>query len=253
MSGHSKWANIKHKKARVDEKRGKIFTKIGIELVMAARQGGGDPEVNFRLKMAIQKAKEANMPSDNIQRVIQRATGNQDGANYEELVYEGYGPGGVAVLLQIATDNRNRTASDIRHTFSKNGGNLGESGCVAWMFKTKGLLTVDLEKSKGDIEELTLKAIEAGVEDVEAGDNTLQVITAPEDLEETRAALEELGVKVKEAEVTMLPQNTVEVEDPDKARQILRLLDALEDHDDVQAVHANVEIPEDVLDKLGED
>lgn len=253
MSGHSKWANIKHKKARVDEKRGKLFTKLGIELVMAARQGGGDPEANLRLKMAIQKAKEANMPSENIQRVIQRATGNLEGANYEELVYEGYGPGGVAVLLQITTDNRNRTASEIRHIFSKNGGNLGESGCVAWMFSSKGLLTLDLEKSSGDPEEITLQAIEAGVEDVEAGDNSLQVITAPGELEGTRAALEGMGIRVKEAEVTMLPQNTLEIADPEKARQILRLLDALEDHDDVQAVHANVEIPEEVLDKLGEE
>ncbi|KKM09213.1 transcriptional regulator [Clostridiales bacterium PH28_bin88] len=250
MSGHSKWANIKHRKAKMDEKRGKLFTKLGRELVIAVKQGGGDPEANPRLKVAIQKAREANMPMENINRNIQKATGELGGVDFEETVYEGYGPGGVAVLLNITTDNRNRTAGEIRYLFSRNGGNLGESGCVAWMFDPKGVITLDTSSGQMDSEEVMLQAIEAGAEDVSVDDGVLEVITAPEDLERVKQGLSGAGLKFEQAEMTMVPKNTVTVEDEGQARQVLRLMELLEDHDDVQAVFANFDIPEEIMSKI---
>jgi len=254
VSGHSKWANIKHRKAKVDAQRGKLFTKLGRELIVAARLGGGDPEANPRLKLAIQRAREANMPMESIQRAIQRGTGEIAGESYEEVVYEGYGPGGVAILLNLTTDNRNRTASEIRHLFSKHGGSLGESGCVAWMFDSRGLITVELGQGAPEADEIMLWAIEAGAEDVNHNeeDNTIEIVTEPGNLEAVKQALAEKGVPIATAEVTMLPKSTVNVSDPEVARRLLRLLDVLEDHDDVQAVYANFDIPQSLLRELEE-
>lgn len=254
MAGHSKWANIKHRKAKVDAERGKLFTKLGRELIVAARLGGGDPEANPRLKLAIQKAKEANMPMENIQRAIQRGTGEIGGEAYEEVVYEGYGPGGVAILLNLTTDNRNRTAAEIRHLFSKHGGSLGESGCVAWMFDSRGLITVELDQLKLPAEEVMLWAIEAGAEDVNLNEeeNCVEVVTEPGQLQAVKEALASKGVPIASAEVTMLPKTTVSVSDPEVARRLLRLLDTLEDHDDVQAVYSNFDIPSSLLRELEE-
>lgn len=252
VAGHSKWANIKHRKAKMDEKRGKLFTKIGRELIIAARLGGGDPEANPRLKAAIQKAKAANMPNENIQRAIMRGTGEIEGAAYEEVTYEGYGPGGVALLLNIATDNRNRTAAEIRYIFSRNGGNLGESGCVSWMFQPKGVINIAVPP--GDKrEEISLQAIEAGAEDVDDSDpEILEVYTAPEDLEVVRQALAQAGAEITSAEVQMVPNNTVTINDPETAAKVLKLVDLLEDHDDVQAVFSNFDIPEEIMEQLGQ-
>lgn len=249
MAGHSKWANIKHRKAKVDEKRAKIFTKIGRELMVAVRQGGPDPEANPRLKAVIQKAKSFNMPSENIMRHIQKATGGTDNTNYEELVYEGYGPGGVAILMDIMTDNRNRTAGEIRHLFSRNGGNLGESGCVAWMFQSKGIINLEL-KDTDDPDAVMLEVIEAGAEDVSVNDRTVEVVTAPEDFERVKEALANAGYKIQSAELTKVPQTTVQVTDPEQAKQLLKLLDLLEDHDDVQNVYANFDIPDELLEQI---
>ncbi len=248
MSGHSKWANIKRTKAKVDEKKGKIFSKMAREIIVAARQGGGNPEANFRLKTAILKAKEYNLPADNIARAIAKGTGEAGGADYEEIVYEGYGPGGVAVLLEIMTDNRNRTASEIRHIFSKNGGNLGETGCVSWMFSRKGLVTVDKEGSPSE-EELMLTALEAGAGDLGDEGEVFEVTCPPESLEPVRDALEKAGAKIAGAEITMVPQNYVELRG-DEAAKMLKLVDTLEDHDDVQKVHANFDIPDDEMARL---
>ncbi|HHW42922.1 YebC/PmpR family DNA-binding transcriptional regulator [Desulfofundulus thermobenzoicus] len=242
MSGHSKWSTIKRKKAKVDAQRGKIFTRLAREIIVAARQGGGDPDANPRLKAAIQRAKEANIPNENIQRAIQKGTGELGGANYEEIVYEGYGPGGVAVMLEIMTDNRNRTAGEIRHLFSRYGGNLGESGCVSWMFEKKGLIVVDRDGL--DEDELMLAALEAGAEDMRTEDESFEIITAPAEFEQVRSALVEKGIPVSEAEVTMVPQSTVKLTGKE-AEQMMRLMDALEDHDDVQEVYANFELEED--------
>ncbi|MBC7343208.1 MAG: YebC/PmpR family DNA-binding transcriptional regulator [Clostridia bacterium] len=244
MSGHSKWANIKFRKAKVDAERGKLFTKLGREIIVAAKLGGGDPESNFRLKAAIQRAREANMPNENIQRAIAKGTGGMEGSDYEEIIYEGYGPAGVAVMLRLLTDNRNRTAAEIRHLFSRYGGSLGESGCVAWMFSRKGSLTVDLAATSIDKDEVILEAIEAGAEDVQEDDNIVQVITLPEDLQEIREKLEQKGIPVQQAELAMVPQTTIPIADVSTAQQVLRFMDALEDHDDVQAVWANFDIPE---------
>ncbi|MCR4420157.1 MAG: YebC/PmpR family DNA-binding transcriptional regulator [Clostridia bacterium] len=254
MSGHSKWANIKHRKARVDAQKGKLFTRLGRELIVAARLGGGDPEANPRLKLAIQRAREANMPMENIQRAIQKGTGEIAGETYEEVVYEGYGPGGVAIMLSLATDNRNRTASEIRHLFSRYGGNLGESGCVAWMFESRGLITVELEDVSQTADDIMLWAIEAGAEDVNLReeDNFIEIVTEPGQLEQVRKALEGRRVAVASAEVTMLPKTTVSISDPELARRVLRLVDVLEDHDDVQAVYANFDIPASLMRELEE-
>jgi YebC/PmpR family DNA-binding regulatory protein len=254
VSGHSKWANIKHRKARVDAQKGKLFTRLGRELIVAARLGGGDPEANPRLKLAIQRAREANMPMENIQRAIQKGTGEIAGETYEEVVYEGYGPGGVAIMLSLATDNRNRTASEIRHLFSRYGGNLGESGCVAWMFESRGLITVELEDVSQTADDIMLWAIEAGAEDVNLReeDNFIEIVTEPGQLEQVRKALEGRRVAVASAEVTMLPKTTVSISDPELARRVLRLVDVLEDHDDVQAVYANFDIPASLMRELEE-
>ncbi len=249
MAGHSKWANIKHRKARVDAQKGKIFTKLAREIIVAAKEGGGDPDANFALRLVVQKAKEANMPNDNIMRAIKRGTGELGGGNFESFAYEGYGPGGVALMLDINTDNRNRTAADIRHLLSKHNGSLGESGCVSWMFKRKGLISV--ERTEGlDADELMLLALEAGAEDVLEEEDTVEVTASPEDLEKVKAALEDGGFKVAMSEVAMLPETEVKVEEKDMAEKLLRLVDALEDHDDVQNVYANFDISDDILEDI---
>lgn len=250
MSGHSKWANIKHQKARSDEKKGKEFTKIAKELIIAARQGGGDPEGNSKLKMMIQKAKAINMPNDNIDRAIKKGAGELEGDAFEELLYEGYGPNGVAVMLDIATDNRNRTASEIRHLFSKHNGNLGESGCVAWMFKRCGLITVNRENIDTDPDEFMLKVLEFGAEDVRDDDDVIEVITAPDDFMAVKEAMEQDGISIEDADIVMLPQNMVDINDEEQARKIMKLIDVLEDHDDVQNVYMNGNIPDEIMEKL---
>ncbi len=244
MSGHSKWANIKRRKGKMDAIRGKVTTKISREITIAARAGGADPVGNMRLKLALQKAKENNVPKENIQRAIQKGVGALDGGNYEEIVYEGYGPGGVAVLLEIMTDNRNRTAADIRHLFTKNGGNLGESGCVAWMFDKKGLFLVD--KAAISEEDLMLVALDAGAEDIRTDGDQYEIITAPDDWDAVAKALEAAKVPAASAQITMVPQTTVELTGAD-AEKMLRLMDALEEHDDVQEVYSNVDIPDELL------
>ncbi|MBW2506841.1 MAG: YebC/PmpR family DNA-binding transcriptional regulator [Deltaproteobacteria bacterium] len=248
MSGHSKWSTIKRKKGAVDAKRGKIFTRLIKEITVAARMGGGDPVGNPRLRAAIASAKTENMPKDNIERAIKKGTGELEGAVYEEITYEGYGPGGVAILVDCMTDNKNRTVADIRHYFSKSGGNLGESGCVSWMFTKKGTILVDKEDINE--EELMEKALEAGAEDVVEEDNVFQVVTSPDDFEDVREALEADGVKFIEAAVAMVPQNTVDITDEKTAGQILTLLERLEDHDDVQNVYANFDIPDDIIESV---
>ena len=251
MSGHSKWANIKHKKARVDAQKGKIFTKLGREIIVAARLGGADPNANFRLKIAVQKAKSANMPTENIQRAIQRGAVGLDGSNYEEILYEGYGPGGVAVMMEIMTDNRNRTAGEIRHVFSKNGGNLGETGCVSWMFKRQGQLIINREETEEqDEDEVMLLALDAGAEDVRSDDETFQILTDPDNFELVKNNLEQTGFKFDEAGITMIPQTTVAEADQEQAIKLLRLIDLLDDHDDVQEVYANFDIDDSILENL---
>lgn len=244
MSGHSKWAGIKHKKAKVDAQRGRIFTKLIREITVAARVGGGDPTGNPRLRLAIEKAKAVNMPQDNIQRAILKGTGELPGVSYEEYIYEGYGPGGVAVLLEVLTDNKNRTAPEIRKAFAKHGGNLGESGCVAWMFEKKGLIQV--EAATVDEDRLLGVALEAGAEDVRRSDNTFEIITAPKDLERVKESLTKERIRIVDGEVTMLPQSTVRLEGK-RAQQMLQLMEALEEHDDVQNVYANFDIPEEIM------
>lgn len=250
MSGHSKWSTIKHKKARTDEKKGKEYTRIAKEIILAARSGGGDPEGNSKLKLVVQKAKALNMPNDNIARAIKKGTGEIESDAIEELNYEGYAAGGVAVLLDIATDNRNRTASDIRHLFSKHGGNLGESGCVSYLFDRVGLITVNREDIKTDPEEFMLKAIELGADDVrEDDDDVLEIITTPDMFMEVKESLEK-EVALEDADIVMLPQTTVEITDEAVAIKILKLIDVLEDHDDVQNLYSNFSIPDDLMEKL---
>lgn len=249
MAGHSKWANIKHRKARQDAQKGKIFTKLGKEIIVAVKQGGSDPDVNPKLKATIQKCRDANMPMDNINRTIAKAAGELDGVNYEEIVYEGYGPAGVAVLLKVTTDNRNRTVGEIRHLFSKHGGNLGEAGCVAWMFESKGLITLNKEDNSVDIDELMLLALDAGAEDVKDEGDLIEIVTAPEELHQVKESLVEQGLKPEVAELTMIPQSTVALEGDD-ARKMMRLMELLEDHDDVQDVYANFDISDEQLEAL---
>ncbi|KAF1084514.1 putative transcriptional regulatory protein [Sporotomaculum syntrophicum] len=241
MSGHSKWSTIKRKKAKVDSARGKVFTRLAKEIIAAARQGGGDPEANLRLKNAIAKAKEVNIPNDNIQRAIKRGTGELGGANFEELTYEGYGPGGVAVMVDIMTDNRNRTAGELRHLFSKYGGNLGETGCVSWMFDARGVLVVDKGDLQVDSDELLLTALDAGALDVKEEDDTFEIITEPDAIEQVMETLAVEGIKVSDSEVTKIPQTTVMITGSQQ-EQMLKLMDILEDHDDVQEVFANFDI-----------
>lgn len=252
MSGHSKWANIKHKKGKQDALKGKVFTKLGRELIVAARMGGGpNPDINFRLKIAIQKAKAANMPNDNIQRAIQKGAGEQDANNFEELVYEGYGPGGVAIMINILTDNRNRTAGEIRHIFAKNGGNMGETGCVSWMFKQKGYITLEKEKLNLSEDDLLLLVLEKGAEDLKLEDEEeVEIYTDPENLESVKDGLEEVGVEVANAEISMISETSVEVTDPEQAKLLLRLMDYLEEHDDVQDTFTNFDISEELMEQM---
>ncbi|HYI98283.1 MAG TPA: YebC/PmpR family DNA-binding transcriptional regulator [Thermoleophilaceae bacterium] len=246
MSGHSKWASIKHKKAATDAKRGALFTKLTRAITVAAREGG-DPEGNAALALAVQKAKDASMPKDNIERAIAKGTGaDQDAAAFETVLYEGYGPGGVAVLVEALTDNRNRTSSDVRHAFSKSGGNLGEPGSVAWIFEKKGQIVVDA--ARYDEDDL-MPAIDAGAEDVALDGDVLEVITGPGDLVAIRAALEQAGVELQSAELAMRPTNRVTL-DETQAGALMRLLDTLDDNDDVQAVHANFDVDADVLERV---
>lgn len=248
MSGHSKWSTIKRKKGANDAKRGKIFTKLIKEITVAAKMGGGDIDGNPRLRSAVTAAKSENMPKDNIERAIKKGTGDVGGAVYDEILYEGYGPGGVAVLVETMTDNKNRTVADIRHFFAKSNGNLGESGCVGWMFDKRGVIVIDADGV--DEEELMDLAIEAGAEDVVEDESTFQVITAPEDFSEVVDILEKNGIKAVEASISMVPKNTVEVTEEKPARSLLKLLENLEDHDDVQKVHANFDIPDEIMEKL---
>ena len=246
MSGHSKWASIKHKKKATDAKRGQEFTKLSRAIIVAVRDGGPEPASNLALQNAIEKARQASMPKDNIERAIARASGEgADAAAYETVTYEGYGPGGVAVYVEALTDNRNRTASDVRHLFSKHDGNLGESGVVAWLFERKGVVLVPADGV--DEDELTLAAADAGAEDVELDESTLRVTCAPEQLAAVREALEAAGFPVEDAQPTMLPKTTVAVEDEATARKLVRLMDALEENDDVQGVYANFDISEQLL------
>lgn len=242
MSGHSKWANIKRKKAKVDAVKGTVFSRLTKEIMAAAKRGGPNPDSNFKLRMAIEKAKSQNLPQANIERAIRRATGQEEGVHYEEIVYEGYGPGGTAVYLQILTDNRNRTAGEIRHLFSRHGGSLGETGCVAWMFEPKGRLVI--EDASRTEEELLDLAIEAGADDLVREEDGYQVLTAPELLDDVRSRFEQEGIVVEEAELIRLPKTTVAVGGKD-AEQLAELLDLLEDHDDVERVFSNAEFPDD--------
>ncbi|MBW1680847.1 MAG: YebC/PmpR family DNA-binding transcriptional regulator [Deltaproteobacteria bacterium] len=248
MSGHSKWSTIKHKKGAADARRGKIFTKLIKEITVAARLGGGDPDSNPRLRQAIAAAKAQNMPKENIERGIKKGTGELEGVNYEEVNYEGYGPGGTAVLVECLTDNRNRAVAEVKHLFERNGGSLGEPGCVSWMFQKKGLIA--LEKDKVDEDELLDVALEAGAEDVREEDTVFEVTVEPSDFEAVRKAIEDAGMPYTLAEITMIPQNTVKLEGK-KAQQMLNLMQALEDNDDVNHVYANFDIPDEVMEALG--
>jgi YebC/PmpR family DNA-binding regulatory protein len=247
MSGHSRWSQIKRKKGKTDVQRGKLFSKILREITVAARHGGGDPKGNLRLKAATEAARAANMPADNIKRAIQKGTGELPGEQYEEITYEGYGPGGVAVLLRVLTDNKNRTGPEIRHLFEKQGGRMGTAGCVAWMFERRGLITVDAQRIKED--EVLEKALEAGAADVKAIEKVFEIATAPDEMESVRQTLESQSVPVLEAQIDMVPQSTVKVEGKDAAA-VLRLIEALEEQDDVQSVHSNYDIADDVIEAI---
>lgn len=247
MSGHSKWATIKRKKGKLDAERGRMFTKLIKEITVAARQGGGDPEANPRLRTAIATAKAANMPADNIKKAIHKGTGELPGVNYEEVTYEGYGPAGVAIYLTVTTDNKNRTVAEIRHIFSRFNGNLGENGCVSWMFEKKGVITVPTNV----VDEDTLMeiALDAGALDLSNQGDVFEVATPANDLEKVRAALEKKSIPVQSAETTMIPQNTIRL-DERQAETMLKLYEALEEHDDVQKVYANFDIDESLMNKL---
>jgi YebC/PmpR family DNA-binding regulatory protein len=247
MSGHSRWSQIKRKKGKADVQRGKLFSKILREITVAARNGGGDLKGNMRLKAAVETAKEVNMPAENIKRAIQKGTGELPGESYEEITYEGYAAGGVAVLIQVLTDNRNRTAPELRHTFEKGGGNMGASGAVAWMFDRKGIILVDAEKIGED--DLMAKALDAGATDMRRAEKVFEITTAPAEMDAVRDALAKAGVPILEAQVTYVPQSTVRVEGP-TATSVVRLIDALEELDDVQHVYANYDIPDEVLEAI---
>jgi YebC/PmpR family DNA-binding regulatory protein len=247
MAGHSKWANTKHRKERVDAKRGKLFTRLLREITVASRMGGGDPDANPRLRNAIGEARSSNVPSDNIERAIKKGTGELEGASYEEMILEGYGPNGVAVLVEAMSDNRNRTVSEIRHLFSRHGGSLGENGCVAWMFDRRGLFLIPRDGM--DEDEAMELALELGVDDMELAESQVEIHTSPEDYQRVRDELEERGVALETKELAMLPQSYVEV-GADSAAQTMRLMEALEDHDDTQNVWANFDIDDDLLAEL---
>lgn len=249
MAGHSKWANIKHKKAKEDAKKGKVFSKISKKITASARHSGGDINLNTELRALVQKAREANMPGDNIERAIKKGTGELEGVRYEEFQYEGYGPSGVAMYVELMSDNRNRTAAEIRHLFSKHGGNLGESGCVAWMFDRKGQIVIDGSEMPFNEDELLLAVLEVGAEDVEFVDQVATVYTGPSALMEVREKLL-TEYTIMEAEIAMIPQNPMVISDLETAKKVLKLLDLLEDHDDVQAVYANFDLSEEVLEQI---
>ncbi len=246
MSGHSKWSTIKRQKGANDAKRGAMFTKVAREIMVAARAGGGDPDANYRLRLAMDKARTINMPADNIKRAIERATASGEGDAFEEIVYEGYGPGGVAVLVEAATDNRNRTAAEVRSIFAKSGGQLAGSGAVAWQFEARGLITVAREGA--DPDEVALAAIDAGAADVDTESDPIEIFTEPADLEAVRKALDAAGVPVEDAENAMIAKQTATV-DPDHVRRVLRLIDLLEELDDVQRVTSNADIPEELMEE----
>ena len=244
MGGHSHWSQVKRQKGAADAKRGQLFTKLGREITVAARQGGADPESNFRLRLAVQRARDNNMPNDTIERAIKRGAGGPDAAELIEATYEGYGPGGVAVLIDVVTDNRNRSVSEIRATMGRAGANLSEAGSVAWLFDNKGLIAINAGDSNS--EDLALTAIDAGAEDVDIQDGRLEVYTRAEDLEKVRQALQEHGIEIESAELTKVPKSTINLGEKE-ALQALRLLDKLEELDDVQRVHSNAEFPDEVL------
>jgi YebC/PmpR family DNA-binding regulatory protein len=249
VSGHSKWSSIKHKKGAADAKRGKLFSKLSRAIIVAAKEGGPDPAANLALANAVEKARSYSMPKDNIERAIARGSGaDADAQAFETVVYEGYGPSGVAVIVEALTDNRNRTASDVRHVFSKNDGNLGGSGAVAWLFERRGVVLVDADGV--DEDELTLAAAEGGADDVRRDGTSFEVTSAPESLVTVREAIEGAGIPIASAELTMVPKTTVEVGEEAAAKKILRLMDALEENDDVQDVYANFDIPEQVLEAV---
>jgi YebC/PmpR family DNA-binding regulatory protein len=247
MSGHSKWHSIKHKKGAADKARGKLFAVLIRQIEVAARAGGGDPESNATLRTMIQKARDNSVPMDTIHRAIKRGTGEEEGVVYEQVTYEGYAPGGVAVIVQALTDNRNRTSAEIKNLFSRNGGSFAEPGAVSWQFERKGIVNVD---KSVDEDELLLAAADAGADDVQDGGDNWQVTTAPTDLHSVRTAIEEAGYKVASADLTMIPTTTVELTEESQAKTVLRLADALEDHDDVEAVYANFDIPDAVLEAV---
>ncbi len=248
MAGHSKWKNIQVRKSAQDAKKGKVFTKVTKEIMLAAKAGGGDVMINARLRSAIAAAKAVNLPKDKIDQAVKKGTGELAGGNIDEITYEGYGPGGAAILVEAATDNRNRTVADIRSIMGKNGGSLGEAGCVAWMFDKKGVISLD--RSKYDEERIMEVALEAGAEDVSDQGDTWEVTSAPEDFDALRQALEDAGMELIDAELSMVPKNTVEV-DAETGRKLMKLLDALDDYDDVQKTHANFDLPEELLAEMG--
>ena len=249
MSGHSKWSSIKHKKGAADAKRGQLFSKLARAIIVAAREGGADPDANLALANAVQKARDNSMPKDNIERAIARGSGAAgDGQAYEQVTYEGYGPGGVALLVEALTDNRNRTAAEIRHLFAKHEGNLGAAGAVAWLFERKGIALVDADSV--DEDELMLAAVDGGAEDVTREGSSFQVTSAPEDLPTVREALEQAGIPLESAELTMVPKTTISIDDEAAARKLLRLLDALEESDDVQDVYGNFDIAESLMEAV---
>lgn len=250
MAGHSKWKNIQHRKGRQDAIRAKAFTKVSKEIYMAARNGGGDPNINLSLRAAIAKAKGINMPNENIERTIKKAIGDIDGITYEEITYEGYGPGGVAVLIEVLTDNRNRSAAEVRHIFSKNGGNLGESGCVSFLFTRKGEIVISREEYTGDEDELLMIALEAGAEDMETDEDEFTIYTAPDELEQVKEGLVQSGIPIVSAQVTMVPTTTVKLTGEDAAKMI-KLMEMAEDSDDIQNIYANFEIDDEEMEKLG--
>ena len=250
MAGHSKWANIKHKKSREDAKRGKVFSKISKKLTLSARHHGGDLESNSELRMLVQKAREVNMPSDNIERAIKKGTGELEGVNYEEFTYEGYAPCGVAVYMELMTDNRNRTAAEIRHIFSKYGGNLGENGCVAWMFERKGQIIIDGSENPFDEDDLMMSALEAGAEDVEVENSFATIFTAPTDFMGVRENLVEAGYNVADASVAMIPNNPIKITNQEDAKKVLKIISILEDHDDVQEIYANFDLSHEIIEEI---
>ena len=247
MSGHSKWHSIKHKKGAADAARGKLFARLCREVEVAARTGGGDPDSNATLRTKVQKARDASVPKDNIENAIKRGTGELEGVQYEQLNYEGYAPNGVAVLVECLSDNRNRTGSEIKNIFSRNGGSLAEPGAVSWQFERKGVILTGPGASEDDV---MLAALDAGAEDIAEQGGTFTITTAPSDMLSVRAALEEAGIPVESADTTMVPSNSIELGDEGSAKQVLRVIDALEDHDDVQGVYANFDIPEAVLEAV---